>query len=448
MQTLRRTRSVCPVCLRQVQATLENGGDSVFLVKDCPEHGSFSCLVWEGEPSLESWTSSRFPLSGPEDEPPENCPGGCGLCQDHKQKSCAVLVEVTERCQLRCPVCFADAGKSFEPDLWSLYSLLVDVRLKAPRAILQISGGEPTLREDLPDLLRLASSLDFPGIQLNTNGLRLAEEPGYAQRLKEAGLGWVFLQFDGLRDQTHLALRGRSLGALKGEAIGACGEAGLGVVLVPTLAGGINDDDMGDIVRFGLKGFPTVRGVHFQPMSYFGRYPEPPRDEKRLTLPKLMRNLEEQTGGMIKVSHFRPSRCEHEMCSFRAIYLVEGPERIIPASSEPCSCDRSPDGGFLSSVESISRRWGADITRENPAAVTDLSGDRERKVEEVFDRFIRLHQRGSFSVSAMAFQDAENLDLERLRFCCIHVAAPDGRLVPFCAWNLTSRDGKSLYRRQ
>lgn len=439
MTILRHTYNVCPVCLKQVPAVLEGKENDVFLRKHCPDHGEFFCLVWEGMPSLEAWTSGRFPVTGPEDVPPEACPAGCGLCADHLQKSCTVVVEVTEKCQLKCPVCFASAGEGFEPDFHDLAKLLHDVRHKASNAILQFSGGEPTIRDDLFDLIRLASNLKFPGIQLNTNGLRLAQEPGYAQKLKKSGLNWVFLQFDGLRETTYRALRGRPLLSEKVRAINACQEAGLGVVLVPTLTKGINDNEMGDIVRFGLSCFPAVRGVHFQPMSYFGRFPEPPSDDKRLTLPRIMRDLVAQTDGMIDLSHFRPSRCEHERCSFRAVYLVESPDKIIPLTSEPCCCNgRSLDEGFKSSVGSIRRRWGADIA---PKTCDLQSGD-------AFERFIGLYERGSFSVSAMAFQDAENLDLERLRFCCIHVAALDGRLVPFCAWNLTARGGKPLYRRQ
>ena len=437
MAILRNTHSVCPICLKQIPALLESDKDNDFLRKHCPNHGEFSCLVWEGTPDLETWTSNRFPLARPEDRPPETCPEGCGLCIDHLQKSCTVVVEITERCQLKCPVCFASAGNSYEPDFHVLAKLLQDVRRKAPNAILQFSGGEPTLRDDLFDLIRLASKLEFPGIQLNTNGLRLAQEPGYAQKLKQAGLNWVFLQFDGLRETTYTALRGRPLLTDKIQAIDACQDAGLGVVLVPTLVKGVNDDEMGSIVRFGLSRFPVVRGIHFQPISYFGRFPEPPCDGKRLTLPRIMRELVGQTDEIINLSHFRPSRCEHEQCSFRAVYLVESPDKIIPLASEPCCCsDRSPDEGFQSSVDSIRRRWGADVTQKTCDA---QAGD-------AFERFIRLYERGSFSISAMAFQDGENLDLERLRFCCIHVAAPDGRLVPFCAWNLTARDGRALHR--
>ena len=447
MAILRNTHSVCPICLKQIPALLESDKDNVFLRKHCPDHGEFSCLVWEGTPDLETWTSNRFPLARPEDRPPETCPEGCGLCIDHLQKSCTVVVEVTEKCQLKCPVCFASAGDGFEPDFYVLEKLLHDVHRKAPGAILQFSGGEPTLRDDLTDLIRLASSLKFPGIQLNTNGLRLAQESGYGQKLKEAGLSWVFLQFDGLRKATYTTLRGKQLLSDKVRAIDACKDAGLGVVLVPTIVKGVNDDEMGDIVRFGLSRFPAVRGVHFQPISYFGRFPEPPCDEMRLTLPRIMRELVAQTDGMASLSHFRPSRCEHERCSFRAVYLVESPDKIIPLTSEPCCCNgRSSDEGFQSSVESIRRRWGADISPKNCRKQEETPQEVDAQAENAFERFIRLYERGSFSISAMAFQDGENLDLERLRFCCIHVAAPDGRFVPFCAWNLTARNGRALHR--
>ena len=134
---------------------------------------------------------------------------------------------------------------------------------------------------------------------------------------------------------------------------------------VPTVVKGVNDDEMGSIVRFGLSRFPVVRGIHFQPISYFGRFPEPPCDEMRLTLPRIMRELVGQTDGMVNLSHFRPSRCEHEQCSFRAVYLVESPDKIIPLASEPCCCSgRSSDEGFQSSVDSIRRRWGADVTQK------------------------------------------------------------------------------------
>ena len=448
MTLLHRTFSVCPRCLRQIPAVLEQQEERVFLRKSCPEHGDFSCLVWEGPPDLASWVSSRFPLAAPPEIPPKDCPHRCGLCEDHRQGSCAVLLEVTERCQLRCPVCFADAGKNREPSMDSLKELLRLARKKAPRGILQLSGGEPTLREDLPDLIAFAKDLGFPGIQVNTNGIRLAEEPGYAGVLKSAGTGWIFLQFDGLRKTTHDALRGRDLRKVKEAALEACREARLGVVLVPTLVGGINTHEIGDVVRFGLSRFPTVRGVHFQPITYAGRYAFSPEKNPRITLPRLMRELEEQTRGLAKIAHFKPSRCEHEQCSFRGVYLVEGPEKLLLLGEPSCSCNRPEEDGPPSSVASVLRRWGAPMEESSQTEVPEPAQCRcgTSFKENDFDRFLRLSKRGNFTISAMAFQDADNLDLERLRSCCIHVISPEGGLVPFCAWNLTSREGKPLHR--
>ncbi len=450
MTLLHRTFSVCPRCLRQIPAVLEQQEERVFLRKSCPEHGDFSCLVWEGSPDLASWVSSRFPLAAPPEIPPEDCPRRCGLCEDHRQGSCAVLLEVTERCQLRCPVCFADAGKNREPSMDSLKELLRLARQKAPQGILQLSGGEPTLREDLPDLIAFAKDLGFPGIQVNTNGIRMAEEPGYAGVLKSAGTGWIFLQFDGLRKTTHDALRGRDLRKVKEAALEACREARLGVVLVSTLVEGVNTREIGDLVRFGLSRFPTVRGVHFQPITYAGRYPFSPERNPRIILPRLMRELEEQTRGLAKTAHFKPSRCEHEQCSFRGAYLVEGPERLLPLGESSCSCSRPEEDGPPSSVASVLRRWGAPMEENSQTAVPEPTQCRcgTSFKENDFDRFLRLSKRGNFTISAMAFQDADNLDLERLRSCCIHVISPEGGLVPFCAWNLTSREGKPLHRPQ
>ena len=445
MKLLRRTFSVCPLCLRQVPARLEQEEEHVFLRKECPEHGASSCLVWEGNPSLETWRSARFPLTAPPDTPPENCPAACGLCENHRQGSCAVLLEITERCQLRCPVCFADAGKAREPDFDFLAQLLRKARAQSPKAILQISGGEPTLREDLPDLLELARELGFPGIQLNTNGLRLAEEKGYAAKLKSAGAGWIFLQFDGLRKETHLALRGKDLRQVKEKALRECEEAMLGIVLVPTLVERINSEEIGDMVRFALSRFPTVRGVHFQPATHAGRYPFSPEQAPRFTLPRLMRELEEQTRGLVQINHFKPSRCEHEQCSFRGVYLVESPESLLPLGAQSCCC-RPFEDGPPSSVASVLRRWGAPLSSPDTDTILPLKWNGESPSgESDFDAFLRLAKRGNFTLSAMAFQDAENLDLERLRSCCIHVISPEGKLVPFCAWNLTSRNGERLH---
>ena len=192
---------------------------------------SFPVLFGREHLILRPGLQTAFPSQNLKTDRLKLVPKGVDSASITYKKACTVVVEVTEKCQLKCPVCFASAGDGFEPDFYVLEKLLHDVHRKAPSAILQFSGGEPTLRDDLLDLIRLASNLKFPGIQLNTNGLRLAQEPGYAQKLKQAGLNWVFLQFDGLREATYTTLRGRPLLTDKIQAIDACKEAGLGVVL-------------------------------------------------------------------------------------------------------------------------------------------------------------------------------------------------------------------------
>ncbi len=152
----------------------------------------------------------------------------------------------------------------------------------------------------------MGRNLGFSFFQVNTNGLRLARDPAFLEKLKEAGLSTVYLQFDGVRDEIYEQLRGRRLFARKEQAIERCARQGLGVVLVPTLVPGINTDDIGEIIRLALGYAPAVRGVHFQPVSYFGRYPQPPTDANRITIPEVMRAIEEQTAGQVGRECFRP----------------------------------------------------------------------------------------------------------------------------------------------
>ena len=197
-----------------------------------------------------------------------------------------MLLELTNRCNLKCPVCFASAGER-EPGDLSLeeigrqYDMLME---RGGPFNIQLSGGEPTVREDLDRIIALGREKGFSFFQLNTNGLRLAQEPDYCIELRQAGLSTVFLQFDGLDEDIYVKLRGRPLRDIKLWAIDNCRRAELPVVLVPTVAPGVNDQALGDILRFALDRAPHVRGVHFQPISYFGRCGLE-RPEKPLTIP-------------------------------------------------------------------------------------------------------------------------------------------------------------------
>jgi hypothetical protein len=171
---------------------------------------------------------------------------------------------------------------------------------------LQLSGGEPALRDDLPQIVALARRMGFDHIQVNTNGIRLAQDAGYGQSLRDAGVTDFFLQFDGLTNEVYSRIRGAELLSLKLRAVERCAALKVGVILVPTLVRGVNDRQIGNIIQFAKKWIPAVKGVHFQPMTYLGRYPYSPRNEDRVLIPDILLAIEEQTSGELRVENMLP----------------------------------------------------------------------------------------------------------------------------------------------
>lgn len=449
------TRSVCPVCLRLVDASYHAGGDdgeNIVLHKNCPEHGDFVTPVWRnlsGVPdfaSLQEQARGRIPSYPvrPATTMTKGCPYDCGLCPEHGQHTCTGLVEVTRRCSLACPVCFAQAGNGAkadpDPSLDELHAMFASLYSASGACNLQISGGEPTEREDLPEIVAMASAFGFGLVQLNSNGLRLASDQDYAARLRQAGLDSVYLQCDGPGDaggdKIYQSLRGRPLAEAKQAAIEACARAGLGVVLVATVVAGINDNCLGELLGYAVRQGAHVRGLHLQPVASLGRYPWQLASAPRLTLPDLMQRLEEQTSGRIRASHFHAPSCEHPLCSFSAVYARAGSglsaEPVGKAQCCPSAATQNAranaEGARLSRAFTAAHWKAPDMNAAFATFLSNSGADRR------------------FTLSAMAFQDTASLDLARLRSCCIHVVTRRGRLVPFCAYNLTSLDGMALYR--
>jgi len=446
-EILDRTQSLCPVCLARIPAEKVKIGDNVYLRKTCPDHDSFQTVIWRGKPDYMDWVKEKKP------EPPKvrlsetdkGCPFDCGLCPEHFQQVCCAQFEVTQRCNLQCPVCFADAGKVQENDP-TMEELLEQMKLLRDAygpCNIQLSGGEPTLRDDLPDIINNARSLGYTFFQLNTNGIRLAHDLDYVKTLKEAGLSTVFLQFDGTKDEIYRKLRGKDLMAIKQKAIENCGRHKLGVVLVPTLVPGINTDNIGDIIHYALQGMPVIRGVHFQPISYFGRYPLPPKDEDRITLPEVLRAIEDQTEGLLKVENFGPSDCEDTRCSFHGDFIYFEDGKLTPLTRKQNSCCCSPNNLQEDSVRRaqnfVATRW---VIHENFAPINFRQNNHQN---DQFDRLLDRIWNYRISITCMAFQDVENIDLKRLKYCCIQVVK-NGKTIPFCAYNLSSRDGQPLHR--
>ncbi|MCI8505958.1 MAG: radical SAM protein [Lachnospiraceae bacterium] len=449
------TKSVCPECLRVVSAVKVERDGGIFLEKSCPEHGFYSALIWEGTvESYEAWgrdlqPADRILAAGPVER---GCPLDCGLCEEHERRGCCVLLEVTDRCNLHCPVCFAQAGGGMDVPMEELGRQMDYLMSHGGPFNLQLSGGEPTMRDDLPDIIRMGREKGFSFFQLNTNGLRLAEEAGYAERLKEAGLSCVFLQFDGFRKDTYLALRGRPLFPEKEAAIDACERAGLGVVLVPVIAPGLNEDEVGAILDYALRRMPVVRGVHFQPISYFGRCREA-KEGYRLTIPKLLSLMEEQTGGNILAAHFTGGNATNPYCTFQTNYLKQENGTLSPMVHGTARAYATSE----QAREFVARQWsGPDMPAEESGCCFrepedggcccgEDTAQRQFDTSSLDEFLVKLHN-NTFAVSGMLFQDAWNLDLERLRRC--YILETDSRygMVPFCAYNVTSREGRTLYR--
>ena len=432
-----RTKSVCPVCLRVLDAKKRAEKDGVYLDKLCPEHGAFSALIWEGNlASYTAWNRENRAVDPPRagKKPKKGCPLDCGLCTEHLRKGCCVLLEVTKRCNLRCPVCFASAGEGGDLSMDKIAAQYEYLMAHGGPFNIQLSGGEPTVRNDLPEIIRLGREKGFTFFQLNTNGLRLASEPGYAEKLKAAGLNTVFLQFDGLDDKVYITLRGRALLEEKRRCIEACAAAGLGVVLVPVIAAGVNEDQLWPVVRYALDNSPAVRGVHVQPISYFGRCALE-RPARPLTIPAVLRLLEAQSGGALRASDFSGGGAENPYCSFHAAYRIreDGSLKALPRRDGAGSCCTASDDSRVS----VAEQWSGESCCCGDSALTETSA---------FDEFLNEIRKRTFTVSGMVFQDAWNLDLERLRRC--HICEADSRygLVPFCAYNLTAADGRTLYR--
>lgn len=440
------TRSLCPECLEPIPAIRLRRGADVYMRKTCAIHGEFEVVLWRGEPSHEDWDNvkARWHPERAATSVQRGCPLDCGLRLDHRQQTCTALLEVTLRCQAACAFYFArsDPYREPDPDMSLIGSWFESLLAGAASCNLQLSGGEPTLRNDLPEIVRLGRSMGFGLIQLDTNGLRLAADPRYVEGLKKAGLSSIFLQFDGTEDPVYRALRAKPLLESKIAAIQNCRAQEIGVVLVPTIVPGVNDRQLGTILQFALENLPTVRGVHFQPVSYFGGCPRPPRDEDRITIPEIVRGLATKTNGLVKTDQFSPPGCENARCSFHGTFVLM-PDGELKAFSRhkpsACSCGTlRAEEGAERARRFVARQW------RQPDGKCEDRGDSTLSLG-YWDVVLERARTRMLSVSGMAFQDAWNVDIERLKDCCIHVVARDGRLVPFCAYQLTSSTGRALY---
>lgn len=425
-QVLNKTWSICPVCRKRIPAERIRRGNEVYQRKNCDGHGTFETIIWRGFSDFIQWAGE----AADPDNANSNCPDDCGLCSSHLQNTCCVILNVTGRCNLNCRFCFADPSFSGnDPSLDEIRNSMKDC-ITPGKTFLQLSGGEPTLRDDLPEIVRIAKESGAKYVQLNSNGLRLANDKQFVRDLAAAGLSFVFMQFDGTEDSIYRKLRNRPLLETKKKAIETCAEFNIGVTLVPTLVKGVNTDDIGEMIRFAISQTPTIRGIHFQPAAYLGRIPELPVNDDRFTLDELIHEIQSQSNGIVNAENLLPSCCDHPLCGFHGDFIIYNgqlnPLLKRKEQSAPCCCD--PDAAEKNR-EFIGRRWKRPETSEEKS-------EKERKDLQDMEFFLRQVNTHGFTLTSMAFQDAGNIDLARLRRCSLHVY-DKGRMVPFCSYYLS-----------
>ena len=292
---LRETFSVCPVCLKKIKAQIVERDGKVMILKECKEHGKVNETYWARADIYHRAEEFKKPSSEPIQD---NCPMGCAVneCKNHVSTTVMAVIDVTNECDMRCPICFANASKPddiYKPNLETIHNMLKFLKKRdLPPLAVMFAGGEPTVREDIVEIVQMAHDLKFM-ILLATNGIRMSNDPELVRKLKEAGLNIVYLQFDGLTDAPYEKLRGTNVLPNKLRLVELCRENDIEIILVPTLQGKINDDQVGDMIKFAAKNVDIIRGIVFQPMSFTGRTPDFVSRKDRVDNSLLAQRIEE-----------------------------------------------------------------------------------------------------------------------------------------------------------
>lgn len=476
-------QSLCPGCVEEkkwnnikIDAVTYARNKKVWIAKYCKEHGFTKELYWgdyEMFKKAENFQDPGIKIFNPHIDKSQfdiNCPVDCGLCAEHESHTGLGNIVVTNRCDLSCWYCFFYAkGEDpiYEPTREQIRFMLKRMRDVKPVGAnsVQFTGGEPTLREDLPEIVRDAKEIGYDHVQLNTNGINLARYPELAKKLRKEGVSNLYMSFDGMTPQTNPKNYWEAQQAIK-----SCRDAGIGVVLVPTVIGGINDHELGDIIRFGFANIDAVRSVNFQPVSLVGRMPDKLRKRQRITIPGTIKRVEEQTDGQIGREAWFPVPCAKQITDFieaikqepkyrlsvhfacgMATYVFKDGDRIVPIT------DFFDIESFFNYIGELTQQINnAKIRKVSvPLAISKLMlnvrkfVDNEKKPKDL--KFIRMltgaisganyhglaefHQKSLF-LGMMHFQDPFNWDIDRVHKCNIHYATPDGKVLPFCTFNV------------
>jgi len=463
------TKSLCPECKKVIDARIFEREGKVMMGKNCPDHGYFEDVYWSDVDMFlkaDEFAWDGIGLRNPQFENQTGCLECGGTCITPLSHTALGIVDLTNRCNLKCPICFANAnaaGYLYEPSFEQITDMMKLLRGNepVPCPAVQFSGGEPTIHPDFLKIVRKAKELGFSQIQVATNGLSL---PQIAQEMTDAGLHVVYLQFDGLKDENYIEARGKPLFKKKLEAIGACRECTpqLQVVLVPTVIRGINDGEVGDILKFAMENRDVVRGVNYQPVSFCGRISVEERMEKRFTTSDLALKLAEQTDFLEKDDFYsipavaplsellsvltrepKVAFTVHPHCGI-ATYLFHGDDGAVVPITRFVDIE-----GLLEEASKLAQELDGKGKRGMLKALRLLKYVDKKKVPKginlnklLTSLLVKsnkkslgdIHYKSTF-IGCMHFQDEYNYDLERVRRCAIHYPTVDGRIIPFCAYN-------------
>jgi hypothetical protein len=425
---LKSTTSVCPTCLTKVPAQVVERDGAVYLQKQCPTHGADDVLI--ASDSRLHWTSGSRKGA---------CGDGCGLFNH----SCTLIFEITERCNLACPTCFAGSSPHLT---WRM--TLDDFTTKLDRLLaqgkhdsdmVQLSGGEPTIHPDIERMIEICFERGVKKVYVNTNGIRLAKEPDFAQRLAAIDGGrdrlQFYLQFDGFDERTYELIRGaRELYPIKQAAIKNALEAGLFVLPVMTVTRDINLDQIGAVVRMVREHHPRMNTLMLQPAFYAGRY-DTEKPPTRLTLAEVAHEAARQSG-LFGIEDFGPIPCSHPNCFALAVGLVQD-GKVIPVSRYFPRFDTWEEPSVAATVARFADRMpqhmlesmADDATIE---ALLDLLSQSDEKINFA-------DYRNFFLIGIKPFMDAHTYDQDRVDRCCVHIVDRQGIPVSLCEYNTLRR---------
>lgn len=449
---LETTTSLCPLCMKRVDAKIIRKDEKIYILKYCFEHGEQLEILEEDAEWYEKRNAYTKPgtLSKIQTKREKGCPFDCGLCPEHEQHTCNALIEVTRACDLGCPVCYASSGgeaqKNSHVDLKTIEKMMdfwkesefVDCE------ILQISGGEPTIHPQIIDIIRLAKQKKFKYILLNTNGLRIARDEEFVKALAEfRGRFEIYLQYDGVSSNIYKHFRGKDLLKEKLKAIENLQKYKIPITLVATIQRGINDKEIGKLIEFGMN-TPYVRGINFQPIAFFGRYPKTQTD-KRITMTGIIKEIEKQCP-LIKKGDIIPLPCDVDRVALTYLYRTEKGVYPLTRKFKVENYLSYFDNTFAFDADVLLKKKGIRLMLSNvlcscaPEIIQEVKSIIPENYHAMTDEErMEYWNTHIFRISISSFIDAYNIDMRSMKKECVHILTPDFKKIPFSSFNMIHR---------